>query len=339
MKTALIGCGRIGRVHAESVALHPLAELVYVCDAVEDASREVASLYGGTPVSDVEVVLADPAVEAVVIASPTPTHVDLLARSVESGKAVLCEKPIDLDIGRVDACRDRIGNKADRVMVGFNRRFDPSFGAVRSRVAAGDIGQLEQLTIISRDPAPSPAAYLATSGGLFRDMTIHDFDMARFFLGEVVEVSATGSNLVADYIADLGDIDGAMITLRGRDGALCHITNSRRAVFGYDQRLEAFGSLGMLSVDNLRPDGVRAFTASSTESAAPYLDFFLDRYTPAYRAEFAHFVDAISSGTAPSPGFDDGRAALVLADAAAESLRTGRAVTVRSAATAIGAGR
>ncbi|MBV6762165.1 inositol 2-dehydrogenase [Rhodococcus opacus] len=339
MHFALIGCGRIGRVHAESIALHPRAELTRVCDAVEASAREVADRFGGVPGSDVDAVLADPAIDAVVIASPTPTHVDLLARAVEAGKAVLCEKPIDLDLARVDDCRTRIGAAESRVMVGFNRRFDPSFRAVRERVAAGEIGRLEQLIIVSRDPAPSSAEYLAGSGGLFRDMTIHDFDMARFFLGDVVEVSAMGSNLVADYIAELGDIDGAVVTLRGADGTLCHITNSRRCTFGYDQRLEAFGSLGMLSVDNLRPDGVRAFTAQSTESAAPYLDFFLDRYTPAYRAELDHFVQSILDDSAPEPGFEDGRAALVLADAAEESLRTGRAVAVDAAAATTAGGR
>ncbi|MEV7392695.1 inositol 2-dehydrogenase [Streptomyces sp. NPDC091215] len=326
MRIALIGCGRIGRVHAESVALHPKAELVRVCDAVEMAAREVAERFGATPGSDVDAVLADPSVDAVVIASPTPTHVDLLARAVEAGKAVMCEKPIDLDLARVDECRARIGDGTSRVMVGFNRRFDPSFRAVRERVAAGEVGRLEQLIIVSRDPAPSPADYLANSGGLFRDMTIHDFDMARFFLGEVVEVSAMGSNLVADYIAELGDIDGAVVTLRGADGTLAHITNSRRCTFGYDQRLEAFGSLGMLAVDNLRPDGVRSYGAQGTEAASTYLDFFLDRYTPAYRAELDHFIEAITNGVAPEPGFDDGRAALALADAAEESLRGGHVV-------------
>lgn len=328
MRIALIGCGRIGRVHAESVALHPKAKLVRVCDAIEAAAREVGERFGGVPGSDVDAVLADPDVDAVVIAAPTPTHVDLLTRAVESGKAVMCEKPIDLDIAQVDECRVRIGDATSRVMVGFNRRFDPSFRAVRRRVAAGEIGRLEQLVIVSRDPAPSSAEYIASSGGLFRDMTIHDFDMARSFLGDVVEVSALGSNLVADYIAELGDIDGAVVTLRGADGTLCHITNSRRCTFGYDQRLEAFGSLGMLSVDNLRPDGVRSYSALGTEGASTYLDFFLDRYTPAYRAELDHFIEAISCGAAPQPGFDDGRAALVLADAAEESMRTGRVVKI-----------
>ena len=185
-----------------------------------------------------------------VVASPTPTHVHLLTRAVRAGKAVLCEKPIDLDLARVDACRAEIGALVDRVMVGFNRRFDPSFRDIRTRVEACEVGPLEQLTIISRDPAPPPAAYVATSGGLFRDMTIHDFDMARYFLGEVVEVTATGANLISAEIAGAGDIDAAVVVLRGAQGALCSITNSRRCTFGYDQRLKAFGQLGMLTAAN-----------------------------------------------------------------------------------------
>jgi myo-inositol 2-dehydrogenase/D-chiro-inositol 1-dehydrogenase len=250
----------------------------------------------------------------------------LLTRAVRAGKAVLCEKPIDLDLARVDRCWTDIAALNPTVMVGFNRRFDPSFREVHERVAAGDIGRLEQLTIVSRDPAPASRDYLATSGGLFRDMTIHDFDIARFFLGEVVEVYAAGANLVADYIAELGDIDSAVVVMRGADGALCHITNSRRSVFGYDQRLEAFGSDGMLSVENQHPTSVRHFNATQTEAASEYLNFFLDRYTPAYRAELDHLITSMEHGSQPSPGFADGREALALADAALESLRTGRAV-------------
>ena len=200
---------------------------------------------------------------------------------------------------------------------------------MHERVAAGDIGRLEQLTIVSRDPAPASRDYLAASGGLFRDMTIHDFDLARFYLGEVVEVYATGANLVADYIAELGDIDSAVVVLRGADGALCQITNSRRSVFGYDQRLEAFGSDGMLSVGNQHPSSVRLSNANQTEAAPEYLNFFLDRYTTAYRAELDHLISAIEEGGQPSPGFADGREALALADAALESLRTGQMVRLR----------
>ena len=235
----------------------PRAELAHVVDPFESSAREVGEQFSAPWSTDVEDVLGDASIDAVVVASPTPTHVDLLTRAVDAGKAVLCEKPIDLDIARVDACRAAIGALADRVMLGFNRRFDPSFADIRARVQAGEIGTLEQLTIISRDPAPPPAGYVATSGGLFRDMTIHDFDMARFFLGDVVEVSATGSNLVSSEIAEAGDIDGAVVVLRGAGGALCSITNSRRCAFGYDQRLEAFGERGSLSAANQLPTSVR----------------------------------------------------------------------------------
>jgi myo-inositol 2-dehydrogenase / D-chiro-inositol 1-dehydrogenase len=326
IRFALLGCGRIGRVHADSIDVHPEAELAWVYDPIESAALDVAKRYGAESAPTVDSAIDDPSVDAVVIASATPTHVDLLSRAVRGGKAVLCEKPIDLDLAQVDRCWVEIGGLNPTVLVGFNRRFDPSFREVHDRIAAGDIGRLEQLTIVSRDPAPAPREYLAASGGLFRDMTIHDFDLARFFLGEVEQVYATGANVVADYIAELGDIDSAVVVLRAADGALCHITNSRRSAFGYDQRLEAFGSAGMLSVGNQHHTSVRLSTATQTEAAPEYLNFFLDRYTAAYRAELDHLIMAMEHDSQPSPGFADGREALALADAALESLRTGRAV-------------
>ena len=331
IRFALFGCGRIGRVHADSIDVDPRAELAWVYDPIESAVLEVGKRYGAATAPNVDAAMDDPSVDAVVIASATPTHIDLLTRAVRAGKAVLCEKPIDLDLARVDRCWVEIAALNPTVMVGFNRRFDPSFREVHDRIAAGDIGRLEQLIIVSRDPAPAPREYLATSGGLFRDMTIHDFDLARFFLGEVVEVYATGANVVADYIAELGDIDSAIVVMRGADGALCHITNSRHSVFGYDQRLEAFGSAGMLSVGNQHLTSVRLSNATQTEAAPEYLNFFLDRYTPAYRAELDHLITAMEQGSQPSPGFADGREALALADAALESLRTGQTVRLRSA--------
>jgi myo-inositol 2-dehydrogenase / D-chiro-inositol 1-dehydrogenase len=331
IRFGLFGCGRIGRVHADSIDVHPQAELAWVYDPIESAAQEVAKQYGATAAPTVGVALDDPSVDAVVIASATPTHIDLLTRATRARKAVLCEKPIDLDLARVDRCWTEIAALNPTVMIGFNRRFDPSFREVHERIAGGAIGRLEQLTIVSRDPAPSSREYLAGSGGLFRDMTIHDFDLARFFLGEVVEVYATGANLVADYIAELGDIDSSVVVLRGADGTLCHITNSRRSVFGYDQRLEAFGSAGMLSVGNQHPTSVRLSNATHTEAAPEYLNFFLDRYTPAYRAELDHLITAVEQGEQPSPGFADGREALALADAAIESLRTGQMVRPRNA--------
>ncbi len=328
LRFGLFGAGRIGRVHAASLASHPRTELAVVHDPFEAAAREVAALYGATPTGDADVILGDRSIDAVIIASPTPTHVDLLTASARAGKAVLCEKPIDLDLARVDACWAGIKDLGATVMVGFNRRFDPTFAEVRERVAKGEIGRLEQLIITSRDPAPAPAAYIASSGGLFRDMTIHDFDMARFFLGEVTEVQAMGANLIEPYIAEAGDVDSAVTVLRGAGGELCQIVNSRRCSFGYDQRLEAFGAEGMLAAGNQTATSVRRSGAAGTETAPPYLTFFLDRYAVAYRAELDHLVSCVEQGTAPSPGFADGRAALVLADAADESLKSGRAVRV-----------
>ena len=328
LRFGLFGAGRIGRVHAASLAAHPQTELAVVHDPVEAAALEVATQYGAVPAQDAEAILGDGSVGAVVIASPTATHVDLLTAAVRAGKAVLCEKPIDLDLARVDACWEDIKGLEPTVLVGFNRRFDPTFAEIRDRIAAGEIGRLEQLLITSRDPAPAPAAYIASSGGLFRDMTIHDFDMARFLLGEVVEVQATGANLIEPYIAEAGDIDSAVVLLRGAGGELCQIVNSRRCAFGYDQRLEAFGAEGMLTAGNQVATSVRRSGAGGTETAPPYLNFFLDRYTPAYRAELDHLVSCVEQGKPPSPGFADGRAALVLADAANESMKTGRAVRV-----------
>ena len=315
-------------MHAASIAASPRAELAVAYDPFEASAAEVAAQHGGIAATDPGVVFDDDSVDAVVIASPTPTHVELLTRAVRAGKAVLCEKPIDLDLARVDACAAELAGAEAHVMIGFNRRFDPSIRRVQERVLAGEIGRLEQLTIISRDPAPPPVSYVRESGGLFRDMTIHDFDLARFFLGEVVEVTATGANLVDPAIAEAGDIDSAVVVLRGRDGALASITNSRRCSYGYDQRVEAFGSDAALSVVNQHPTSIRYSDAGATDMAPPYLNFFLDRYAAAYAAELDHLLDRLDDGAPPSPAFADGRAALVLADAALESLRTGRTVPV-----------
>ncbi|MFV0458662.1 MAG: inositol 2-dehydrogenase [Actinomycetales bacterium] len=328
MRIGLFGAGRIGSVHATSVSLHPRAELAWVCDPFGDAATKLAEQHGCLAFTDVDQALGIENVDAVLVCSATPTHVDLLTRAVQAGKAVMCEKPIDLDLARVDECWESISGLDPTVMVAFNRRFDPTFASIRQRVSDGGIGRLEQLIITSRDPEPPPAHYIPASGGIFRDMMIHDFDMARFFLGDVVEVQAIGANLISEGIKEAGDVDSAMVLLRGADGALCQITNSRRCTFGYDQRLEAFGSEAMLTAANQLPTTVRRSDATGTEVAAPYLNFFLDRYTPAYQAELDHFVTCVETGAKPSPSFADGRAALVLADAAGESMRTGARVRI-----------
>ncbi len=326
VKFAVLGCGRIGRMHATNLTRHPGAELVWVYDVADAAAASTAEATGAAKAREVDEILADRVVEAVLIASSTDTHLDLLVRAVEAGKAVLCEKPIDLDLAKVDACWARIKDRGATIMVGFNRRFDPSFKALRERIQAGEIGKLEQVVITSRDPGPPPVAYIQVSGGLFRDMTIHDFDMARYLMGDIAAVQAIGANLVDPAIEQAGDIDAAMITLVASSGAICQINNSRRAAYGYDQRVEAFGVNGMLQADNQYPTTVSFWGAEVTAARDPVLNFFIERYTPAYLAEISHFVDCVEQGKAPLVGYRDGREALRLADAALESMQTGRLV-------------
>jgi myo-inositol 2-dehydrogenase/D-chiro-inositol 1-dehydrogenase len=328
LRIALLGAGRIGQVHARVIAESDAAELAWVCDPVEQAAASLAARFGARSGPEPGDAIDDPSVDAVLIASPTPTHTDLIRRSALAGKKVLCEKPIDLDMAAIDACWADIAGHAPFVMLGFNRRFDPSFHEVKSRVRAGEIGTLRALRITSRDPAPPPAAYLASSGGMFRDMTIHDFDMARNFLGDFLDVSAIASSNNDPVFLEANDHAQAVVVLRAESGALCTIVNSRSCASGYDQRLEAFGDEGALEAGNQTPTTVRGFTRRQTEAAGPFVHFFLERYWTSYQAELAEFVAAIREDREPSVGFADGRAALVLADAAAESVASGRVVKV-----------
>ncbi|REJ07245.1 inositol 2-dehydrogenase [Microbacterium bovistercoris] len=328
LRFGLIGTGRIGQVHAANIAASDETELAWIADPFIDGARQVAARFGGTVTEDAEELLTSGGIDAVLVASPTPTHVDLIARAVELGLPVLCEKPIDLDIRRVDALRETVRTSDVPVALGFNRRFDPAFAAVRARVDAGEIGALEQLTIISRDPAAPPASYIAVSGGIFRDMTIHDFDMARFFLPEIVEVSATGTASFDEGARDHGDFDTAVVTLRAASGAIVTIINSRHSATGYDQRLEAFGARGSLSVANAPTSLVSLSTADAVEAKPPYQDFFLERYERAYCEELHEFVKLARGEASTSPSFEDGRAALLLADAAQQSAASHAAVAV-----------
>ncbi|MCU1403793.1 MAG: putative myo-inositol dehydrogenase [Glaciihabitans sp.] len=319
LRFGLIGTGRIGQVHAASIAADPGAELAWIADVFVEGARTTAARYGGKATDDVNELLVSGAVDALLVASPTPTHTDLISRAVEAGIPVLCEKPIDLDIDRVEELRPRVNASGVAVAIGFNRRFDPAFASVRARVEAGEIGALEQLAIISRDPSAPPADYVGVSGGIFRDMTIHDFDMARFFLPDIVEVTAVGSTLFDAGARTHGDFDTATTVLRSSTGATVSITNSRHSAVGYDQRLEAFGARGMLQVANAGTSLVSFSGASIVEARPPYQDFFLERYAEAYAAELREFIKLARGEASTSPSFDDGRAALILADAAQRS--------------------
>jgi myo-inositol 2-dehydrogenase / D-chiro-inositol 1-dehydrogenase len=319
---AVLGAGRIGRIHAGNIAAHPVARLMGIADPDVAAATRLATALDTRPITVAEAMRAD----AVLIASPTPTHADYVEQAAALGRAVFCEKPIDLSEPRVRRCLAAVRNAGTILMTGFNRRFDPHFLALKQRLDGGEIGTLELLTIISRDPAPPPLAYIVTSGGLFRDMMIHDLDMARFLLGEEpVAVSAAASCLVEPAIGAAGDVDTALVMLRTASGRLCQISNSRRAAYGYDQRVEAHGSAGLLQVGNVVATTVQAATASGYRSD-PALPFFLERYAAAYRAELDAFVQAVHGGGPVRPNGEDGLRALLLANAAVEAANTGRSV-------------
>lgn len=327
VKFAVLGAGRIGQVHASTIAMVPGAELVAVADALPEAAAAVTQAHGGA-VKSIEEIAADPAVDAVVIGTPTDTHADLIEQFVRAGKAVFCEKPVDLSLARVKTCLDVVAAEKGRLMVGFNRRFDPDFRAAHAAITAGRIGKVEMITITSRDPGAPPAEYITRSGGIFRDMTIHDFDMARWLLGEeVTTVQAAASVLVDPEIGKLGDYDSANVILTTESGRQCVITNSRRASYGYDQRIEVHGSEGSVTAENQREARIEIADEIGAHRP-PLLNFFMTRYTAAYANELAEFVAAINEGgDMPTTGHD-GLMALALADAALLSVAEGRVVSV-----------
>jgi len=320
---ALFGAGRIGQIHAANAAAVGLT-LKYVTDPFAEAAERLAQARGAS-VASAETALADPEIAGVVIASSTDTHLDHCLAAARAGKAIFCEKPLDLDLARARAAAPALRDA--RLLLGFNRRFDAQFQALKAQLDGGAVGKLETLNIVSHDPAPPPIAYVKVSGGLFRDMAIHDFDTARWLLGEPpVSVFASASCLVDPAIGAAGDVDTAKILLRTASGKLCLISNSRRSGYGYDQRIEAFGSAGMARAGNVTESTLATWTEPGA-AADRFQNFFLDRYAGAYRAEMLHFAE-ILAGAAPRVGLAEGIAALALAEAAETSARTGAPVAV-----------
>ncbi len=322
---AIVGAGRIGRIHAANAARHPGLRLKYIVDPVAAAAQSLAA-ETGAQVADLDTALADPSVTGVIIASSTDTHLDYSCRAVAAGKAVFCEKPIDQDLERARSASATLGGA--RLFLGFNRRFDPHFQALKARLDSGAVGALETVQITSHDPAPPPVSYIKVSGGIFKDMSIHDFDMARWLLVEpVTQVYAAASCLVDPAIGEAGDVDTAKILLRTGSGKLCVISNSRRSGYGYDQRIEAFGSRGMVKADNVLESTVSVWGAEGA-AADRLQNFFLDRYAAAYRLEMDHFADILSGKATPAITYADGVGALALAEAAAQSAKSGQVVTL-----------
>jgi myo-inositol 2-dehydrogenase/D-chiro-inositol 1-dehydrogenase len=327
LKFGLLGAGRIGKVHARAISGTPGAGLVAVADAMAPAAKAIADQYG-CAVRSIDEILASKDIDAVVICTPTDTHADLIEAFARAGKAIFCEKPIDLSLARVKACLKVVRETKATLMVGFNRRFDPHFAAVRAEIDRGTIGTVEMVTITSRDPGAPPIDYIRRSGGIFRDMTIHDFDMARFLLGEeITEVAAMASVLVDPEIGKAGDFDSVQVMLKTATGKQALISNSRRATYGYDQRIEVHGSKGSVSAENQRPVSIEVASAAGY-TRPPLHDFFMSRYTDAYAAEIAAFIGAVAGKAKANPSGEDGQAALVLADAAILSVKEGRTVKV-----------
>ncbi len=327
LRFAILGAGRIGQVHARAVASTHGASLVAIADPVAAAAKSVLDAYG-CDIRTIDAILASADVDAVVICTPTDTHADLIEKFTNAGKAVFCEKPVDLSLSRVKACLKVVTANKGRVMVGFNRRFDPDFMGVKATIDAGTLGEVEMITITSRDPGAPPADYITRSGGIFRDMTIHDFDMARWLLGEEVETVIAAASVLTDAaIGDLGDFDSVNVILRTASGKQAVITNSRRATYGYDQRIEVLGSKGMALAENQGQNRVVVADTSGFH-AAPLLNFFMTRYIAAYANEIAAFVSAIKNGTETPTTTHDGLMALALAEAALKSVAESRAVNV-----------
>lgn len=333
LNVALLGCGRIGRMHADLIDRHEKSRLAATYDPVAEASQAVANKSQAWVAKTPAEIFDSNDVDAVVVASVTSTHANFIEQAVKAGKPVLCEKPIDLDIARVRACRATIAGSTVPVQIGFNRRFDPGHSAMRAAIDAGEIGKLVQVLITSRDPEPPSDEYLTGAGGMMRDMTIHDFDLARFLLGddEPVEVFAYAAPLIdPSRGARLKEVDCAMIVMRSAQGRQVLINNARQAPYGYDQRLEAHGDQGMLQSTNRMPHGMQKFSANGTGISAQFEPFFIERYTHAFESQLDSFLTSVIDKSPPKVSFDDGMRALLLAEAAYASLESGCAAAVES---------
>jgi len=322
---ALFGAGRIGKIHASNLARESGARLRYVIDPNTEAAAALAALHGAQIATTAQV-FADPKIGAVLICSYTDTHADLILAAAAAGKAIFCEKPVDLAIARARTCAEAVARAGITCMIGFQRRFDPTFAALKTRLAAGEIGTPEMLVVTSRDPGAPAIPYIKSSGGIFKDMLIHDFDIFRWILGDEAEtVHANASCLVDPAIAEAGDVDSAAVTIRTKRGRLCQINTSRRAAYGYDQRFEVLGSGGMLQAGNHAPTEVVASTSTAVLRDLPE-HFFLERYRAAYANEMAHFFAVLAGKEKLRTTIDDGLKALELAEAATTSWREGRIV-------------
>ena len=327
---ALIGAGRIGKMHAEIINANPETNLKFVYDVNKEFALDVANIYNAEVVKNPEDAIISSDTNAVLIASATPTHIQFIKMAANAGKAVFCEKPIDLDINKVNKCKEELKDIKSPIQIGFNRRFDLSHSKAQQARVNKEIGDLEMIIITSRDPAAPGLDYLNAAGGFFRDTTIHDFDLSRFILGDdpIIQVSAFGENLFDENAKIANDFDTAMFVLKSKSGVLIHINNSRRAVYGYDQRVEVFGSKGMVISNNQTQNSLERYTSNSTSSKDLIHFFFIERYQQAYRDQFTSFVETIKTNSKPRVTFEDGRKALIIANAAYEAFENKKTIDI-----------
>ena len=328
LRIALLGAGRIGQVHARTIVQRVIgAQLVAIADPMPAAAQQLAERYGISTVStDCMALIADPSIDAVLICTPTDTHADYIIAAAQHGKHIFCEKPVALDLAQTDRALAAVAAAGVTLQIGFNRRFDANFGRMQQAVASGAIGTPKIVHIVSRDPAPPPISYIKVSGGIFLDMTIHDWDVARFLIGsDIAEVYVQGGITVDPAIGEAGDIDTHVTLIRFENGVIGTIDNCRQAAYGYDQRAEVFGSAGSIQTDNNYPNNTTLSTASAVQRDLPF-NFFMQRYIEAYAAEIEAFVAAVTSGAPVLASGSDARKALVAGLAAWQSYRTGRPV-------------
>jgi len=327
---ALMGAGRIGKMHAKNIALHPMCNLSYVFDINQALAKKIAKKFNSISIKNTRIAYTDKNVDVIFITTPTSTHIKYIMEAVKFKKTIFCEKPLDLNIKKINQCKKFIKKYNSKIQVGFNRRYDPGHYALKKSIQIGEIGKLEKIIITSRDPAPPSMAYLKVSGGIFKDMTIHDFDLIRFYLGndEVKEIFATTTNLSDLRIKKINDYELAMCLIKSEKGVICMINNSRHCSYGYDQRVEVFGSKGMVISGNRRDNASEKFLGSKTAAKRPLLNFFIDRYEKAYQLQLNDLVYLVQKRKSPRASFEEGRKAIIIANAAYKSLALNKVVKI-----------
>ena len=331
INVALFGLGRIGQMHGENLHAHKKFNLKYTFDIDKNLSKKISNKFDALPIDNPRTAFQDKNVDIVFIASSTPTHINLINEATKYKKIVFCEKPLDLDIKKVNSCKKRINKFNPKIQLGFNRRYDPGHSSIKKDLKKGDIGKLEKIIITSRDPAPPPINYLKVSGGIFKDMMIHDFDLIRFYLhnDEVESIYSIGSNISDKRFNKIKDYELASCILKSKKGVQCIITNSRHCSFGYDQRVELFGAKGMLISGNKNKNETQTFTKNNTFQKKPFLNFFIDRYLDAYKLQLDELAAYATKRKQPISSFEDGRRALIIANAALDSLKQKKQIKIK----------